>query len=405
MLIPLEEVRRRQPRAAGFALLETGFRVFFALAGGYAVIAVLLWALAFFGVWAPPLGGLGLVQWHAHEMIYGFALAVIAGFLLTATGNWTGRRTLHGRPLAALALVWVAARVAFDLGFVVASGLFDMAFIAALSVAVLVPIVRARQKRQSGVLAKLALFLPAALLFTLGASGQWANGVNFGVTAGLYLVIGLILMMGRRVVPVFIRSGVPEAFEPRNSRILDVISLLTYLPFFVAMLLPTRHEPVAAGVIAVCASILFVANLLRLAGWHTPGIWRRPLVWVLYLGMAFVTLGFGLVAAAWLGWIPAYGATHAFAYGGIGLMTLGMMARVSLGHTGRSIHEPPAAIGVAFGVLAVGAVVRVVMPLVWPAGYPVWIGLSQALWVIAFGIFFVRYLPMLAFARVDGRPG
>ena len=204
-------------------------------------------------------------------------------------------------------------------------------------------------------------------------------------------------MMGRRVVPLFIKSGVAESVEPGNPRWLDVVSLLIYLVFFIAVLMPAGSD--LAG---VCATVLFFANAWRLLAWHTPGIWRKPLVWVLYLGLWFVTLGFAMHVLAWQRLLSPYLAIHAFAYGGIGMMTLGMMARVSLGHTGRSIHEPPCAIQVAFGVLLLGAIVRVLLPPLLSAEYyALCIGASQALWVLAFTLFVIVYAPMLASPRVD----
>ncbi|MEZ5661171.1 MAG: NnrS family protein [Burkholderiaceae bacterium] len=235
-----------------------------------------------------------------------------------------------------------------------------------------------------------------------GALSAWTPRHQAGHQAGLYLIIGLILMMGRRVVPVFITSGVPEAFEPRNSRTLDVVSLLAYLVFFGALLWP---QDAGASVAALAAGLIFAANLIRLAGWHTPGIWRRPLVWVLYLGMCFITLGFLLHVLAHAGWIAPSLAVHAFAYGGIGLMTLGMMSRVSLGHSGRNIHQPAPAFAWAFALLTVGALVRVFGPLLWPQHTPALFGLAQALWMLSFGVFLLITLPMLTRARVDGRPG
>jgi uncharacterized protein involved in response to NO len=334
-------------------------------------------------------------------MIFGYTLAVIAGFLLTATANWTGLQTLQGWSLAGLAALWLLARGLFLAGYIGAAGLVDSLFIGLLTASVAVPIVRVRQGRQAGILGKLVLFMPAALVFSLGAVGAFGGGAQLGNTAGLYLVIGLILMMGRRVVPLFIKSGVEESVTPGNPRWLDIFSLFVFLVFFIAVLVPSGSD--LAGVSAL---LLFFANTWRLLAWHTPGIWRKPLVWVLYLGLWFVTLGFALHALAWQKLLSPYIAIHAFAYGGIGLMTLGMMARVSLGHTGRSIHEPPRAIQVAFGVLLAGAVVRVIVPLLLPTDYyPLCIGASQALWILAFTLFVIVCAPMLVSPRVDALVG
>jgi uncharacterized protein involved in response to NO len=382
-------------------LFDLGFRVFFLLAALYSVLAVSLWGLVYFG-WMPlPATGLNLFQWHAHQMIYGYALAVIAGFLLTATANWTGLQTLHGWPLAALAACWLLARGLFLFGQPVAAGILDFLFIGLLLWAVAAPIVRVRQRRQAGILGKLVLFLPGVLVFVLGVLGVLQYGVQLGIYGGLYLVIGLILMMGRRVVPMFIASGVEETVSPGNPRWLDLASLLLFLLFFIAVLVPG-----GAWLANWTALALFVVNAWRLLAWHTPGIWAKPLVWVIYLGLWFVTLGFLLHFLAGTGRLSAYVAVHAFAYGGIGLMTLGMMARVSLGHTGRSFHEPPLAIQLAFAMLLVGAVVRVFpAALLPPAAYAWCIGVSLVLWVVAFVTFLGVYTPMLLSPRVDATAG
>ena len=374
--------------------------MFFLLAGSYAVVAVGLWAGVYFGRLGLDPGGLTPFQWHAHEMVFGYTVAVIAGFLLTATANWTGLRTLNGWPLAGLAATWLLARALFLGGELLLAGVVDFLFLGLLFIAVAIPVLRVRQGRQAGILGKLVLFPPAVLVFSLGALGSLQQGVQLGNFGGLYIVIGLILMMGRRVVPLFIKSGVPEDVEPGNPRWLDIASLLLYLVFFVAVLVPGQGALAAA-----MAGALFLVNAWRMLAWHTPGIWRRPLVWVLYLGMWFVTAGFALHLLGWAGVISHLIAVHAFAYGGIGLMTLGMMARVSLGHTGRSIHEPPLAIQLAFGILLLGALVRVVLPLLLtPSLYLYCIGASQLLWVLAFAIFVVVYAPMLLAPRVDAPP-
>jgi len=235
-------------------------------------------------------------------------------------------------------------------------------------------------------------------LFLLGTAGVVQEGGVLGIYGGLYLVIGLILMMGRRVVPMFIKSGVDESVEPANSRFLDIASLVLFLVFFVAVLLR-----ITAPIAAWTALLLAVVNAIRLLGWHTPGIWRKPLVWVIYLGLWFITLGFLLFFLAhYLGLSP-FLAIHAFAYGGIGLMTLGMMSRVALGHTGRSIHQPPLAIQLAFAALALGALVRVVLPLFANSHYGLWIAVAQGLWLVAFLIFVLVYTPMLIAPRADER--
>jgi uncharacterized protein involved in response to NO len=158
-------------------------------------------------------------------------------------------------------------------------------------------------------------------------------------------------------------------------------------------------------IVSIIAGMLTMLHLVRMAGWYTALIWRKPLLWVLYLAYGFIVAGFALTAAE-----PMYGlfpgiAMHAYAYGGIGVMTLGMMSRVILGHTGRNVFEPPKSFSWCFALLLAGALVRVVFPLFNMGMYGYWIGLSQSLWIAAFVVFIVVTAPMLLKTRVDGRDG
>lgn len=398
MMMPDAFLPSRDP-----AWLALGFRPMFIAAGLFAVVAVGIWMLAY------PLGlpvtpaGLAPMVWHAHEMVYGYAMAVIAGFLLTATRNWTGIQTLHGAPLAGLLALWLLGRVAMLLpgsGAAIASAA-DLAFQLVLLIAVASPIVRARQWRQMAILSKLALLLAADACFHAGALGHLAHGLQWGVFGGLYLVIGLIIMMARRVVPFFIERGIDVPFVPRNRRWVDVTSLVAVLLWAVwETFLPTQSAMIAS----LCALLLAV-HAVRLRDWYTPAIWRRPLLWSLMLGYACIVAGFGLRLLSIVDGVSPFVALHAFAYGGIGMITLSMMSRVSLGHTGRSVAAPPPALRWLFALLAVGVVFRVLLPIAAPAHYPTWILISQLLWMTAFAGFCWIYLPMLARPRVDGAPG
>lgn len=381
-----------------------GFRPFFLLAGLFAVVSVVLWFMQYhLAIFLPQLGGLPAYLWHGHEMIYGYSMAVIAGFLLTAVRNWTNVQTLHGWPLLLLALVWLLARLIPFTGLPHAAGLMallDLSFNLLLSLAILQPILKVRQWGQLAIWFKVLLLGVANLLFYLGLAGSLTNGIHMGLYAGLYLVISLILLMGRRVIPFFIEKGVDETVELINYRWLDIASLILVI-LFVAVQVFTS----AAGLAAGLAFALFLLHGIRLAGWHTPGIWRKPLLWILYLAYASLVLGFGLTGLANLGYLNPTLAAHAFGFGGIGLMTIGMMTRVSLGHTGRNVFDPPPVLRWIFLLLLLGLVSRIGLPLLAPGAYKLWIGLSQCLWILAFGLFSWIYAPMLIKPRVDGRFG
>lgn len=387
---------------SGCALLQLGFRPFFAGAVAFAVVAMLLWMVITLFGWQPRPYGLSAQLWHAHEMLYGYALAVIAGFLLTAIRNWTGVDTIKGIPLLLLFLLWLVARVMpffSDVIPLIFTAAIDTLFMLLLIAASLLPILKARQWHNLGILSKLVLLLAGNVLFYAGVSGMLANGVRWGLYSGLYLVLALIFVMGRRVIPFFIEKGVAYPVQVRNWKWLDVSSLLLFLLFWIAdvFMQDMLYTSVLAGV-------LCVLHAARLIGWYTPGIWRRPLLWILYLAYAVIVVGFALKALVPLG-VSAFLALHAFAVGGIGMMTIGMMARVSLGHTGRSIAELPGVLSWAFYALGLAALFRVLVPLLVQGHYIWWIAASQLLWVIGFSLLLFVFLPMWWRPRVDGRPG
>jgi uncharacterized protein involved in response to NO len=381
--------------------LSLGFRPFFAAAALFAVVSMLVWMQVYVLSRGWPSGGLPAVLWHAHEMIYGYAMAVIAGFLLTAVRNWTGMPTPQGLALLLLLLSWAAGRLLILGGghaALAGAAAADTLFATLLLIAIARPVIRTRQWRQSGILSKVALLPCANLLFYAGALGYFPQGVRAGLYSGLYLVVALVLVMARRVLPFFIERGVGYSVRLRNSRRLDNAGLLAFFLFWIADIV--RPDGLAA---AALAGLLCILHAVRMAGWYTPGIRHRPLLWSLYAGYGFLVLGFALKAA-----VPVFGvspplALHAFAYGGIGLFTLGMMTRVSIAHTGRDILAPFPALFWMFTALLVGALLRVLPPLVEPALYVLWIGLSQALWITAFALYLIYCLPMLVKPARDER--
>ena len=385
------------------AVLNLGFRPFFAAAAVFAVFSMTVWmgVYVFGGQW--PLAGLSAVSWHAHEMLYGYGMAVIAGFLLTAVKNWTGVQTLHGMPLLLLFLLWLTARVLLLLGdagmlvwAAVADGLFNLSLLAALCW----PVFKVRQFKQVGILSKIMLLMLANLLFYAGVLEWYPWGMQAGLTSGVYLIMALIFVMSRRVLPFFIERGVDQAPTLTNRAWLDAASLIVFLAFWIADIV----EPDSL-LVAWLAGVLCVLHAIRLANWYVAGIWGKPLLWVLYLAYVAIAIGFALKVAVYVFGISPFLPLHAFTYGGVGLFTLGMMARVTLGHTGRNILEPPAAVVWMFGLLVIGSVVRVALPFFDVAHYVLWMGVSQVLWIVAFSLFLWVFLPMLFRPRTDGQFG
>jgi len=334
-------------------------------------------------------------------MIFGFAQAVIAGFLLTAAWNWTNRETASGGALMLLFAAWAAARVLMMPGFVslTAAGAADLLFMAALLFAIARPVMLARQKRQAPVLLLLALLGLANLAFYLGAAGWLPGGVHLGVHGGLYLVLGMVLFMGSRVIPFFTQRGVGYKVELKKQRWNDNLTLALYPLFLLSEVLLPGH---LLG--ALLAAALLILNSLRVSGWYTLGIWQKPLLWGLFATFLMINLGFLLRALMPVTAIPDFLPIHAYAVGGIGIVTLSMMARVTLGHTGRNVHQSPPVVTLLLLGMVLSVMARVFPPLIDFAHYAFWVTLSGILWIVTFALFVVVFTPMLLSPGADARP-
>ncbi|MEZ5478071.1 MAG: NnrS family protein [Thiolinea sp.] len=392
----------------GPAALQLGFRPFFLVA--------LLGALLLGGLWTAVYSfnrdilpaAYPFLSWHAHEMIFGYTLAVASGFLLTAVRNWTHLTTLQGPGLLILVLIWVSLRL-LPLFFVTPLWLLaglEILFIALVLGFAVRPIIQRQQWSQLVIPAWLGLLIPASLLFHLGLMGQLTAGIQLGLYLGLYVFVGLILVMGRRVIPGFIENAIGGGFHAYNDRWLDGISQVLFLLFLITELVALATGGMKMAFLnAIIALVLFLLHTARLSGWHHRGLWLHPLLWSLYLAYAWMAIGFLLKFLVLAVDVNPWAALHAFTYGGIGLMTAGMMARVTLGHTGRNVFAPPPGLGIIFGVLMAGALVRVFLVWLWPAHYQVWILAAQILWLVAFAGLLLVLAPMLVKPRVDGLYG
>lgn len=384
------------------ALLNLGFRPFFMGAAIFAVISMAFWMAVYSFHMPLPIAGISLFQWHAHAMIYGFSMAVVAGFLLTAVRNWTGIQTPCGFQLLALFVLWILPRVIelFGTQLIMLAAVFDLLFMLGLIGVVAYPIAKVRQWRQLGIVMMLLLLLLANGCFYLGASGVFEEGVRLGIYAGLFLIIGMILLIGRRVIPFFIEAGVGYPVKLVNVWWLDQLVIGLYLVFLIAEVILQQRI-----LIALTALGLAIANSVRMVRWHTQGIWKKPLLWSLFVAFGFINLGFFITALNAVLSLPNMIAIHAFSIGGIGVITLSMMARVTLGHTGRSVHNPSKAVTVILAIIIAAAIIRVVLPLIAVHYYVIWILTAQLLWIVAFFIFVIVHWSMLTQPRVDGQSG
>ena len=380
----------------GFALWGLGFRPFYLLGSVFAALSIILWALQYGGLL--PFAYLPGPLWHAHEMLFGYTLAVVAGFLLTAVRNWTQRATPTGVPLAAIVALWVAGRVLVLTPFALAAAIVNAAFPLAVAAGIGVPLALAGNRRNYFFVGLLILLAAAILMTHLAWLGQASLPPWAGVRLGLDIVLFVITVMAGRVVPMFTNNGIPGA-GARRLRSVEWAALgsVLLLGFADAGGLHGRWLAVLLGAGAGC-------HLLRALLWQPQRIWRTPLVWVLHLGYAWVPVHLGLRALSELQLVAAPLATHALTIGAIGGLTIGMMTRTARGHTARPLVAD--AFEVASYLLVLGAALtRVFLPLLSGGIYPGSILMSGILWSAGFAMYALRYWPVVTRPRLDGRPG
>ncbi|MCP5442395.1 MAG: NnrS family protein [Chromatiaceae bacterium] len=394
-----EPPKRADLATGGPAIFALGFRPFFSAAGLAAVVLIAIWIPTWMGRLALP-DYYGAIGWHSHEMLFGYTTAIIAGFLLTAVRNWTGINTPNGTPLALLALLWLAGRVLPLLpapvpGWLVAAA--DLAFLPAVALSIAPALWQGEQKINRifvPILLVMALSNLLVHLQALGVTGSAARGIDMM----LYMVVFLVSLLGGRVMPFFTQAVVP-GFRARRQQWLETTTMGAFALLILLQLVET--PPLLTGLTAL---LLALTQALRVAGWHHPQVWRMPILWVLYTGMFWIVIGLLMLALSSIGLVGGNLARHALGLGGIGVLTLGMMSRVSLGHSGRPI-DPVRSIQIAFILLNLAAAARVFGPLLPVANYTFWVHLSGGLWIICFLLFCRVYLPILSRPRIDGKPG
>ena len=388
--------RGQTAAASGFALFALGFRPFYLLAGLFSAVSVLLWVTQFSG-WLPAAYLQGPL-WHGHELLFGYAMAVIAGFLLTAVRVWTGQPTPTGAPLMALAGLWVLGRVLVLTPLDVAAAAANALFPVALAAAIAVPLARARNARNYFFVGLLVLIGALNLLLHLAWQGRLALPPRLGLALGLDVVLFIMAVMAGRVIPMFTNNGIPGAGATRHP-LVEKASLGSVLLLFTVDLLHLQPEVIAA--VALAAAI---AHGVRLHLWRPWRTLSTPLVWILHAAYAWIVVYFLLRAPAQMGWINPSFATHALTVGAIGGLTLGMMVRTSRGHTARPLAADRFEL-TCFLLVQVASAIRVFGGMVRPDWYLASVQLSGILWFAAFGLFVVRYWPVLTRPRLDGKPG
>ena len=379
----------------GFALWQLGFRPFYLLASVFSALSIGLWALQFSGwLGTPYLAG---PMWHAHEMLFGFALAVIVGFLFTAGRNWSGRPTPTGVPLMALATLWVAGRVLVLTPFGWAAAIVNVAFPLAAAIGLAIPFIVARNQRNYFFVALLLLMAAAVLGVHLAQLGVTQLPGWIGIQVALDVVLFIMAVMAGRVVPMF-TNAIAGASATKRPWLEKAV-----LGSTLAVLLADVLQLQGAALVAI-AGLCAAAHLARWTLWQPWKTLRTPLVWVLHVAYVWIPVHLLLRGLAELGMVSSSAAVHALTAGAIGGLIIGMMTRTALGHTGRRLVASRSDVMCYLLVLA-AALIRVFVPLLMPAQLVHAVLISAALWSAGFALYAVTYWPVLTRVRVDGKPG
>jgi uncharacterized protein involved in response to NO len=381
---------------SGPAVLGLGFRPFFLGGAIWAALAMLVWLLVLTGLLPLPIA-MGPVDWHVHELLYGYLPAIVAGFLLTAVPNWTGRLPVTGGPLLALVAVWLVGRLAIAASLWLGpwlAALLDLAFLATLILVIARELVAGANKRNFPVLLLVSLLLLGNAAFHYEVAVQ--GGAFYGTRIGIAAIILLIMLIGGRIVPSFTRNWLAKRDAGRLPASLGLYDGFAIV--FAGLALLSWSLGPDTLITAVACGIAGVLHLGRLARWAGDRTLAEPLVTILHVGYAFVPLGFLLVAAshAWPHVVSWVAPIHAWTAGGIGTMTLAVMTRASLGHSGRALTADRWT-SLIYLLVITAAVARILAGT--SLGSTGLQHLAAAAWVLAFAGFSIHYWPVLTKPR------
>lgn len=404
-LLSIQESQARKERPmTGFGLWRLGFRPFYLGAAAFSALAITLWLATLFGLLgsnapltAPSINPL---YWHAHEMAFGFALAVIAGFLLTASNNWTGILPAAGLPLALLFALWATARLAMLGDSLLLAAACDTAFALLLSALLLRVLALAKLWKNFILLGMVALMGGLNGWFYTILLGDLPVNPLYPIELALLIILQLLVIMGGRVIPMFTQNGVAGVRVWRPQWLVWLTPLATALGIISWLTLPPR----LASLLCVLAALV---NLIRWIGWKPWQCLKQPMVWVLQLGYLWIPVTLFSLGLEALQVVPRSLPIHALAVGAMGLITAGMITRTAMGHTGRPILAT-ASEHAMFVLIAISGVLRTlaaIPSLQTPTLTPILLLFSGSAWVIAFLVYLSRYSPWLFRPRLDGRPG
>ncbi len=376
-----------QPDRPRFALWDLGFRPFYLLASAFASLSIMVWALQFSGFM--PQTYLQGPMWHAHEMLFGFTLAVLSGFLLTAVPNWTGHATPKGPYLAMLVAIWVAGRILVlsPWGWLAAG--VNVVFPLAVASALVIPLFKSRNRRNYFFVALLVFMAMLQLVVHLHALGVLQVPSWAGISLGLDVMLFVLSIMGGRVIPMFTNNAIPGVKAVRYPAV-EKIALGSILLIILADLFNS-----SGSLFALLLLVAFFAHLTRWLLWTPWKTLNTPLVWVLHVAYAWIPLHLIFRSMGAMAWISSSAATHALTVGAIGSMTIGMMTRTALGHTGRKLVAGKVEI-TCYVFVATAALIRVFVPLMYPSLIMNAVLLSAIFWSLGFSLYTLRYWSILS---------
>ena len=382
---------------AGWPVLRLGFRPFYLGAAVFAGLAVPLWLALFLG-WVSLDLGVAPLLWHAHEMLFGFAVAVIVGFLLTAGKAWTALPTPRGAALGALAGVWLAARLAPLVAPYAVYAALDVLLLPAVAAVLIQVLLRANNRRNlplAGILIGLAV---ANAVFHLGVLGLLDLAPMRALHAALALIVMIECVIAGRVIPAFTNAVTPGPNLKSQPRVEQVTLALTALALTAWVI--GAPPAFTAGAFAAATA----AHLRRQGSWQPWVTRQRPILWILHAAYAWIPVGFALLAAAQLGWLSVSAGVHALAVGATGGLVIGMVTRTARGHTGRPLVASRAEV-LAYALVMTAAVLRVLLPIVAPQWLVLALLCAALAWSAGFALYLAVFTPWLMSTRLGGKDG
>ena len=378
-------------------IFQNSFRPFFIAAGIWATLAVPFWLLNYFGIMI-VIDNFNILLWHQHEILYGFVAAAIAGFILTAIPNWTGRLPIKNKPLAILVFLWILGRVGFLTTAIfgtITTSLMDLPFLIVLVLVIMREIVSGKNWRNLPVIILISFFTLGNILVHLQIH-EIIDSAELGIRLSTFVLSILLALIGGRIVPSFTRNWLAQNKAnkfPRPFGNFDKISLISLVVFVFAQVIIPHHQ--ATSLLALLAGMLHGIRLIRWKVWMTLA---EPLIWILHVGYMWLCVALVLIGLSGLtDFVPYTSSYHALTVGAFSTMILAVMTRASLGHTGRTIK---ATLGTTtiFIFITIAAILRVYEPFINESGTLI-LSLSGIFWTLSFALFIFIYFPILTQPR------